>query len=141
MRESSWAVVLAVAAVMFLSGAWAQETPASAGKLSALWEELTAADFVTAIHESQGVCLLPFGILEKHGPHMPLGTDLINARWVAQHAAAQEYAVIFPAYISGRSTRPGISPAPSPTAGICNWICYRKPLMKWRAMAAGRSSS
>lgn len=51
-------------------------------KLSTQWEELTAPDFVTAIHRSQGVCLLPFGILEKHGPHMPIGTDLINARRV-----------------------------------------------------------
>ncbi len=84
---------------MALSGAvGAQET----GKLSAQWEELTAADFVTAIHQAQGVCLLPFGILEKHGPHMPLGTDLINARWVALHGAAEEYAVVFPAYYFGQ---------------------------------------
>ena len=61
-------------------------------KLSTQWEELTAPDFVTAIHRSQGVCLLPFGILEKHGPHMPIGTGLINVRWVALHAAAEEYA-------------------------------------------------
>ena len=65
-------------------------------------EELTAADFVAAIHQAQGVCLLPFGILEKHGPHMPLGTDLINARWVALHGAAEEYAVVFPAYYFGQ---------------------------------------
>ena len=31
--------------------------------LSANWEELTAADFVQAIHQSQGVCVLPFGII------------------------------------------------------------------------------
>ena len=76
----------------------AQE-PAS---LSAQWEELTAADFVQAIHQAEGVCLLPFGILEKHGPHLPLGTDLINARWVALHGAAEEYAVVFPAYYFGQ---------------------------------------
>jgi creatinine amidohydrolase len=70
--------------------------------LSAQWEELTAADFVTAIHQAQGVCLLPFGILEKHGPHLPLGTDLINARWVALHGAAEEYAVVFPPYYFGQ---------------------------------------
>jgi len=71
-------------------------------KLSTQWEELTAADFVQAIHQAQGVCLLPFGILEKHGPHMPIGTDLINARWVALHGAAGEYAVVFPAYYFGQ---------------------------------------
>ena len=71
-------------------------------KLSVHWEELTAADFVTAIHQSQGVCVLPFGILEKHGPQLPLGTDLINARYVSEKAAEQEYAVVFPAYYFGQ---------------------------------------
>jgi len=49
---------------------------AQAQKLSPKWEELTASDFVRAVHQSQGVCVLPFGILEKHGPHLPIGTDL-----------------------------------------------------------------
>src|SRR5438552_10809084 len=40
-------------------------------KLSVHWEELTAPDFVRAIGQSQATCLLPFGILEKHGPHLP----------------------------------------------------------------------
>jgi creatinine amidohydrolase len=71
-------------------------------KLSAKWEELTAADFVAAIHQSQGTCMLPFGILEKHGPHLPLGTDLINARYAALHAAEKEYAVVFPEYYFGQ---------------------------------------
>ena len=71
-------------------------------KLSTRWEELTAADFRTGIHQAQGTCLLPFGILEKHGPHMPLGTDLLNARYVALHAADQEYAVVFPEYYFGQ---------------------------------------
>ena len=74
----------------------------NAAKLSTHWEELTGPDFITAIHQAQGVCLLPFGILEKHGPHMPIGTDLINARWIALHSAAQEYAVVFPAYYFGQ---------------------------------------
>jgi len=74
----------------------------NAAKLSTHWEELTGPDFITAIHQAQGVCLLPFGILEKHGPHMPIGTDLINARWIALHSAAEEYAVVFPAYYFGQ---------------------------------------
>jgi len=48
------------------------------------------------------VCVLPFGILEKHGPHLPLGTDLINVRYAVEHATQQEYAVIFPAYYFGQ---------------------------------------
>ena len=74
----------------------------SQGKLSVHWEELTAADFRSAIQQSQGTCLLPFGILEKHGPHLPLGTDLLDVRYAALHAAEQEYAVVFPEYYFGQ---------------------------------------
>jgi len=75
---------------------------ASAAKISVHWEELTAADFREGIHRSQGTCLLPFGILEKHGPHLPLGTDLLDVRYAALHAAEQEYAVVFPEYYFGQ---------------------------------------
>ena len=71
-------------------------------KLPVRWEELTAEDFRAGIHQSQGTCLLPFGILEKHGPHLPLGTDLLNVRSAALSAAAQEYAVVFPEYYFGQ---------------------------------------
>jgi creatinine amidohydrolase len=71
-------------------------------KLSTKWEELTAGEFREAIIKAQGACLLPFGILEKHGPHLPLGTDLLNVRYVAEHAAQEEYAVIFPEYFAGQ---------------------------------------
>lgn len=75
---------------------------ACAQDLPVKWEELTAPDFVTAIQKSQGVCVLPIGILEKHGPHLPLGTDLINVRYAATHGARQEYAVVFPEYYFGQ---------------------------------------
>ncbi len=71
-------------------------------KLSVHWEELTAAEFQSAIEQSKGTCLLPFGILEKHGPHLPLGTDLLDVRYAALHAAEQEYAVVFPEYYFGQ---------------------------------------
>lgn len=71
-------------------------------KLSVHWEELTAPDFVQAVQKSQGTCLLPIGILEKHGPHLPIGNDLLNARYAALHAAEQEYAVVFPEYYFGQ---------------------------------------
>jgi creatinine amidohydrolase len=70
--------------------------------LSVKWEELTAADFQQAVQQARATCLLPFGIIEKHGPQLPLGTDLINVRYVAEHAAQQEYAVVFPAYYFGQ---------------------------------------
>src|SRR5438067_11863341 len=71
-------------------------------KLSVKWEELTAEDFRQAIQQSKGTCLLPFGILEKHGPHLPLGTDLLNVRYATLHAAEQEFAVVFPEYYFGQ---------------------------------------
>jgi creatinine amidohydrolase len=66
------------------------------------WEELAAADFARAIQQSQGTCILPIGILEKHGPHLPLGTDLLNIRYVSVAAAQQEFAVVFPEYYFGQ---------------------------------------
>ena len=75
---------------------------AGAQSLSPKWEELTAGDFVQAIHQSQGVCVLPFGILEKHGPHMPIGTDLLDVRYAVMNAVKQEYAVVFPEYYFGQ---------------------------------------
>jgi creatinine amidohydrolase len=71
-------------------------------KLSPHWEELTGPDFIQAVRQAQGTCLLPFGILEKHGPHLPIGTDLIDVRYAALHAAEQEYAVVFPEYYFGQ---------------------------------------
>jgi len=71
-------------------------------KLSVKWEELAAEDFRTAIQQAKGTCLLPFGILEKHGPHLPLGTDLLNVRYAALHAAEQEFSVVFPDYYFGQ---------------------------------------
>src|SRR3954467_7663048 len=71
-------------------------------KLSVHWEELTGPDFRDAVHQSQATCLLPFGILEKHGPHLPLGTDLLDVRHAALGAAEQEYAVVYPEYYFGQ---------------------------------------
>jgi creatinine amidohydrolase len=87
------------AAVLFVAAAGSLLAQSS---LPVKWEELTAGNFVAAIDKAQHTCLLPFGILEKHGPHMPLGTDLINIRYVAVHAAENEYAVVFPEYYFGQ---------------------------------------
>jgi creatinine amidohydrolase len=70
--------------------------------LTVKWEELTVVDFAQAIRTSQGTCLLPIGILEKHGPHLPLGTDLINVRHISLNGARQEYAIVFPEYYFGQ---------------------------------------
>jgi creatinine amidohydrolase len=65
-------------------------------------EELTSPEFTAAVAKSGGVCIIPLGIVEKHGPHLPLGTDLFEAREVAFTAAKMEYAVVFPPYFVGQ---------------------------------------
>lgn len=91
-RLSAASLILCCAASL----AWPQP------KLPVRWEELTAADFRAAIEQSKATCLLPFGILEKHGPHLPLGTDLLDVRFAVLQAAGREYALVFPEYYFGQ---------------------------------------
>jgi len=91
-------VLIAVFAILLLAAHAIQAQT----KLPVKWEELTAADFRLAIEQSKGTCLLPFGILEKHGPQLPLGTDLLNVRYASLHAAEKEFAVVFPEYYFGQ---------------------------------------
>jgi creatinine amidohydrolase len=65
------------------------------------WENLSSLAFATAVAKSQGVGIIPLGVLEAHGAHLPLGTDVFTAHWIATQAAAQETAVVFPAYPFG----------------------------------------
>jgi creatinine amidohydrolase len=66
--------------------------------LSCQYEELTAGQFAQAVARAGGTCIIPLGVMEKHGEHLPLGTDLIAARETARLAAAQEYVIVFPPY-------------------------------------------
>jgi creatinine amidohydrolase len=77
-------------------------TCASAQTLSANWEELTAEDFVKGLAQAKDTCLLPFGIIEKHGPSGPMGTDLLNVRYATLEAVKKEYAIVFPEYYFGQ---------------------------------------
>ncbi len=96
--------LLALLAVLLVASGPRARSQASPppSSLSVHWEELTAADFSEGIRRAQGTCLLPFGILEKHGPHLPLGTDLLDVRYTALHAAEKEYAIVFPDYYFGQ---------------------------------------
>jgi creatinine amidohydrolase len=83
--------------VLFLicSSAAAQEIPSR-------WDELVASDWPLALEKSSKTCILPIGILEKHGPHDPIGSDLIHVREWASRATKKEYAVVFPDYFYGQ---------------------------------------
>ena len=48
-----------------------------------IWENLNIDEFEIAVKESKGVVLVPIGCLEKHGSHMPIGTDIFIARHVS----------------------------------------------------------
>jgi creatinine amidohydrolase len=76
------------------------QTPASS--LPVQYEELTALQFIKAVKESNATCIIPLGILEKHGPHLPVGTDLLDVRHLAVSAAHKEYTIVFPQYYFGQ---------------------------------------
>ena len=69
-----------------------------AQNISYKMEELSAPEFIQAVKKSSKTAILPIGVFEKHGPHMPLGTDLYTAREIALRAAEKEYTVVFPWY-------------------------------------------
>ncbi len=72
-----------------------------------LWEQLREEEFADAVRESKGLCILPVGCVEKHGQHMPLGTDVMHAAAVAKLAAEKEPCVVFPAMYFGEKTGAG----------------------------------
>jgi creatinine amidohydrolase len=97
-------VFLAVALIAVAAAAFAapQAAKPAAAPLSVRYEELTAPDFIQAVARSGGTCVVPLGILEKHGPHLPVGTDLIDCREISLRAAAAEYTIVFPPYFVGQ---------------------------------------
>ncbi len=65
------------------------------------WEHLTPTEFKKLAKEEQ-VCILPIGSLERHGEHMPFGSDGIAAHTIACRAAEKEPCVVFPPYWFGQ---------------------------------------
>ena len=61
-----------------------------------LWENLREEEFDAAIEKSNKVCVVPIGCLEKHGQHLPVGTDTQTAYYIAREAAKLEDVVVFP---------------------------------------------
>lgn len=65
------------------------------------WENMTSGQFARAVKET-GVCILTLGVIEKHGRHLPLGTDYFNGHKIACLAAEKEPAVVFPPFYFGQ---------------------------------------
>lgn len=60
------------------------------------WEFLRSDEMASAIKKSGGLCVMPLGCTEKHGEHMPLGTDSLQVKHHVELAAELEDVVIFP---------------------------------------------
>jgi creatinine amidohydrolase len=75
---------------------------AGAQNLPVKWEEILAGDWDKVLEKSGRTVIWPMGVMEKHGPHLPIGTDMIAARSIAELAANIEYAVIYPDFIYGQ---------------------------------------
>lgn len=65
------------------------------------WMYRTSGDLQELLEESNGVCLLPIGCVEKHGPHLPLGTDSFAGDALAYAASQIETVCVFPPFIFG----------------------------------------
>jgi len=93
---------IAIILMLFLPTAVLLPQQATQSGIPFKMEELTSPQFVKAVELSGGVCVIPLGIIEKHGPHLPLGTDLFESREAATTAAKKEYAVVYPPYFVGQ---------------------------------------
>jgi len=91
---------MTVMVLILISPVHSQE--ASHNELSYHYGELTAPDFIKAVEKSRGTCIIPAGIMEKHGAHLPLATDMFLAREIASRAAEREYTIVFPEYYFGQ---------------------------------------
>lgn len=93
---------VAVAAALVATAAQAQTNSATRTNLPVKWEELSSPKFVQALELSGRTCVIPFGVIEKHGPHLPCGTDLMQVREMCARAAHQEYSIVFPDFYFGQ---------------------------------------
>ncbi len=60
------------------------------------WERLASYEFDEAIEKSKGVCVIPLGCIEKHGQHMPTGTDSMKIQYTMEKVAQIEEVMVFP---------------------------------------------
>lgn len=65
------------------------------------WEKLTSVEFEKAVKKTK-VCIIACGVVERHGDHLPLGTDYLNGHKIATMAAEREEAVVFPPFYFGQ---------------------------------------
>lgn len=65
------------------------------------WMYRTSENLAQLRDEAKGVCVIPMGCVEKHGLHLPLGTDSIQAESIAYAASQLETVCLFPTFTVG----------------------------------------
>lgn len=59
------------------------------------WLYRTSENLAELREEAKGVCVIPIGCVEKHGLHLPLGQDIIQAGHIAWQASQLEPVCVF----------------------------------------------
>jgi len=61
-----------------------------------LWEYLREEEFAPMLEQTNRVCAMAIGCVEKHGQHLPLGTDTLKGGKILERAAEREPVCVFP---------------------------------------------
>lgn len=91
-----------------------------------LWTDLTMPEFVQARSQTQSV-ILPIGVLEQHGPHLPLGLDAMHAYELAKATAEEQGCLAAPPLYCGITKSTGQHPG---TIGIDGRVLFDL-LVQW----------
>lgn len=65
------------------------------------WAYTTSENFPALREASRETCVIPMGCLEKHGLHLPVGADIIEASGVAYAGSQLETVTVFPDFTFG----------------------------------------
>lgn len=65
------------------------------------WLYVTSEQLPMLREASKDTCVIPMGCVEKHGLHLPLGSDIIAASGVAYAGSQLETVAVFPDFIFG----------------------------------------
>jgi creatinine amidohydrolase len=82
------------------------------------WLYTTSENFPTLVEASERVCVIPMGCVEKHGLHLPLGTDILKGSYVTHAASQLETVCVFPDFTFGDVPGGPTNPAGSITLPV-----------------------
>lgn len=65
------------------------------------WLYVTSEELTPLRKAAADTCVIPMGCIEKHGLHLPLGTDILHASRLAYLASQKETVCVFPDFVFG----------------------------------------